>query len=225
MGRTGRRPGSPPTRDAILAAARTEFGAKGFRGATIRSIAAAAEVDPALVHHYFGTKDDLFAATLELPFNPAAAVEGLLATGLDDVGARLVHTAVGLWDEVPDASPLIAALRSMAAGGTATATVRTFVEERLVTSMAAALPGPDPELRAELIGSQLFGLLLVRYVLRLEPVASASRDALAAWYGPTFQRYATGDLAADPSHRPTGAHVSDEDSSVPSSGQRAARPG
>lgn len=195
MARSGRRPGAPPTRAEILRSARAAFSAHGFHGATIRTIAAGAGVDPALVHHYFGTKEELFAACLDLPFNPAEVARGMVAGGLDGFGRRLVREAVGLWDGMPDHSPFLAALRSLAAGDTVAAMLREFLTERVVGTLADALPGPDPELRATLIVSQLFGLIMARYVLRIPALAEADLDMLADAYGPTLQRYATGVLA------------------------------
>jgi AcrR family transcriptional regulator len=195
--RKGRRPGSPDTQGEILEAARREFAGRGYDGATIRGVAAAAGVDPALVLHYFGSKEQLFVATLQVPVNPAA----ILRDVLDDaepgrMGERLVSTMLGVWDATAHRSPLIAVLRSVAGEGPVADMVRQFIERTVIAAFADRLPGPEAQLRATLIGSQVAGLLLARYVVRLEPLASADRERLAAIYGPTIERYAYGELAS-----------------------------
>lgn len=193
--RKGRRPGSPDTQTEILEAAGREFTSRGYDGATIRGVAAAAGVDPALVLHYFGTKEQLFVATLHVPVNPAAIVRGILDdTEPGQMGERLIATMLGVWDATAHRNPLIAVLRSVAGEGPVADTVREFIERSIIAAFAERLPGPEPQLRAVLIGSQVAGLLLARYVVRLEPLASADPRRLAAIYGPTIQRYAYGQL-------------------------------
>lgn len=193
--RKGRRPGSPDTQTEILEAAGREFTSRGYDGATIRGVATAAGVDPALVLHYFGTKEQLFVATLHVPVNPAAIVRGILDdTEPGQMGERLIATMLGVWDATAHRNPLIAVLRSVAGEGPVADTVREFIERSIIAAFAERLPGPEPQLRAVLIGSQVAGLLLARYVVRLEPLASADPRRLAAIYGPTIQRYAYGQL-------------------------------
>lgn len=197
-GRKGRRPGSPDTQDEILQAASREFAAKGYDGATIRGVAAAAGVDPALVLHYFGTKEQLFIATLHVPVNPAAMVRGVLDDAQPgEIGERLISTMLGVWDATAHRSPLVAVLRSVAGEGPVADTVRQFIEHSIIAAFAQRLPGPEPQLRAVLIGSQVIGLLVGRYVVRLEPLASTDPARLAAIYGPTIDRYAYGSLPPD----------------------------
>jgi AcrR family transcriptional regulator len=194
-GRKGRRPGSPDTQGQILAAATQEFASRGYDGATIRGVARAAGVDPALVMHYFGSKEQLFVATLDVPVNPVAVLRGVLADAEPaHMGERLVATMLGVWDETAHRSPLIAVLRSLAGEGPVADTVRQFIEHTVIAAFADHLPGPDSDLRGALIGSQVVGLLFARYVVRLEPLASADPDRLAAIYGPTIDRYAIGEL-------------------------------
>lgn len=194
-GRKGRRPGSPDTQGEILEAAGREFARKGYDGATIRGVASAAGVDPALVLHYFGSKEQLFVATLDVPINPAAVLREVLdGAEPGQMGQRLVATMLGVWDETAHRSPLIAVLRSVAGEGPVADTVRQFIERSIITAFAERLPGPEPRLRGVLIGSQVAGLLLARYVVRIEPLASADRHRLAAIYGPTIERYAYGEL-------------------------------
>jgi len=201
--RTGRRPGDSGAREAILREARQSFGSAGFSGTTIRGVARAAGVDPALVHHYFGTKDELFAASLELPFDPSVVVPALLAEGLDGLGERVVRTFLGAWDATPGQGPLLALLRSAVSDERAAQSLREFVTRVVLVPLARAA-GPDgAELRASLAASQVVGLAVARYVVRLEPLASASADELAPLIGPTLDRYlgaGPGDSSGAPRH-------------------------
>jgi AcrR family transcriptional regulator len=192
MKRDGRRgPKADPggAREAILGAARAEFAAHGYEGATLRSIARAAGVDVALVPYYFGAKSDLFVAALELPVDPAAAVTAVLQDGVDGAAERLLRTLLTVWDDPATGAPLIAMLRSIS---TRADVLRAFIERRLVTILADAIEGPDGELRAAAFTSQVFGLVLERYVLGIEPLASASHDELVAVVAPPLQRYLDG---------------------------------
>lgn len=197
-GRSGRRPGSADTRGRILAAARASFGERGFDGATIRDVAGRASVDPALVHHYFGSKQRLFVAAMDFPPEFQGAIPGLLAGSRDDLGERLVRFVVSLWD-VPPVRPLLAGLlRSATTDPVAAAMLRRLLTDGPFLALAAAIDRPDAELRAVLVGTQLIGLAMARYVVGVEPIASASPEDLARWVGPTVQRYLTGDIDAGP---------------------------
>ena len=187
--RTGRRPGDSGAREAILREARQSFGSAGFSGTTIRGVARAAGVDPALVHHYFGTKGELFAASLELPFDPTVVVPALLAEGMDGLGERVVRTFLGIWDATPGQGPLLALIRSAASDETAAQSLRDFVTRVVIGPLARAVGVEDAELRASMAASQVVGLAMARYVIRLEPLASASVDELAPRIGATLDRY------------------------------------
>ena len=187
--RTGRRPGDSGAREAILREARQSFGSAGFSGTTIRGVARAAGVDPALVHHYFGTKGELFAASLELPFDPTVVVPALLAEGMDGLGERVVRTFLGIWDATPGQGPLLALIRSAASDETAAQSLRDFVTRVVIGPLARATGVEDAELRASMAASQVVGLAMARYVIRLEPLASASVDELAPSVGATLDRY------------------------------------
>lgn len=199
MARTGRRPGTGGTREEILVAARTHFGQIGYEGATIRGIAAAAQVDPKLVLHYFESKEGVFRAAVDFPVDPAASIAGLLKPGLDGLGARLVRFFVETW-ESPAGSPLLALIRSVVASESAASLIREFVSREILARLAEALELDQPQLRASLAASQLIGLAMLRYVVKVEPLASASPGTVAAWIGPTLQRYFT-DPAATRSSR------------------------
>ena len=192
--RSGRRPGQSGTREAILAAARESFGSAGYGGTTIRGVARTAGVDPSLVHHFFGTKDGLFGTAMELPFDPAVVVASLLEGGTDGLGERIVRTFLAVWDGTPGQGPMLALLRSAVTDEKAAESLRTFLSRVLLTPLAQAAGAERPELRAALVGSQMVGLAVARYVVRLDPVASAGPDDLAPAIGPTLDRYLTGPL-------------------------------
>jgi AcrR family transcriptional regulator len=190
MARTGRRPGTGGTREKILAAARRHFAEAGFDSATIRGIAGAAGVDPALVLHYFGSKEGVFRAAVNVPVDPTQFLPQVLEPGLDGLGERLVGFFLTTWDS-PAGSPLLGVIRSVVTSEMAAALMRDFVSREILSRIAEALELDQPGLRASLAASQLIGLAMLRYVVRVEPLASASHSDLAAWLGPTLQRYFT----------------------------------
>jgi AcrR family transcriptional regulator len=191
--RTGRPVGSPPNRESILAAAREQFAARGYDSATIRGIAAVAGVDPALVHHYFGSKDQLFVAAVQLPVNPSELVPQLLAGGVEGLGERLTRRFLEIWDpdETGGASGMVGMIRSAATHEASARLVREFFAREVLERIAEALDVPQPQLRAALVGSQLVGLAMFRFVVRVEPIASADPEALIACYAPLLQHLLT----------------------------------
>jgi len=192
--RTGRRAGSSGTRERILGAARASFGEHGFDGATIRAIGARAGVDPALVHHYFGSKQQLFVAAMEFPQDFEAVVPRLLAGPPGELGERLVRYALELW-EAPAMQPLLLGLlRSATSDPVAAGMLRRLLAEGPFLALAAATDRPDAPVRAVLAGTQLIGLALARHVVQVEPLASAPVERLVRAIGPTIQRYLAGDL-------------------------------
>lgn len=202
MARTGRRPGSGGTRERILAAARADFSRSGYEGVTIRGIAAQAKVDPALVLHYFDSKDGVFRAAVEFPVDPADFIPGLLAPGLNGLGGRLVRFFVDTWDSAAG-RPLLALIRSAVGNEDAAALMREFVTREVLGRLARALELDKPQVRASLAASQLIGLAMLRYVVRVEPLASASTDDVVAWLGPTVQRYLTDPSVTQAPARPS----------------------
>ena len=197
--RTGRRPGNPDTRDTILASARNAFADKGYDGASIRTIATTAGVDPALVHHYFGTKDKLFLAAMNLPIDPAELIAKAVDGDRAEVGERLVRMFLTVWDG-PAGAAGVALLRSAVGSEWTAKLFREFVVTQIMRRLMARLdldPAEAP-LRISLAASQMAGLGIVRYVLRVEPLASVPRDVLIAAIGPTLQRYLIGELPPDP---------------------------
>jgi AcrR family transcriptional regulator len=193
--RTGRRPGNPATREAILNASRAAFAERGYDAASIRQIATGAGVDPALVHHYFGNKEQLFLEAVQAPIDPREVIPQVLAGGVDGVGERLVRTFLRVWDS-PRGGTAAALLRSAVTNEWTARMLREFVITQILRRAIRelGLDGPDALLRAGLVASQVLGLATTRYVLKLEPLASASADQLAAAIGPTIQRYLAGDI-------------------------------
>jgi len=190
MARTGRRPGAGGTREEILAAARAHFAKAGYEGGTVRGIAAEAGVDPSLVLHYFGSKEGVFRAAVHFPVDPAEFIPRLLAPGLDGLGERLVHFFLDTWDS-PAGRPLLALIRSVVASESAAALLREFVTREILGRLARELNVDQPQLRASLAASTLIGVAMLRYVIKLEPLASARSDDIAGWLGPAVQRYLT----------------------------------
>ncbi len=194
--RRGRRPAGEDGRGAILAAARAEFGARGFDGTTLRGVARAAGVDPRLVHHYFDGKDALFVAAFELPARPQHLLEAVLGTDADGIGVRLVRLFTTVWDSGEGRQRIVALVSAASASEAGARMLREFLAREVFARIIARLGSDDPELRAALAASQMMGLALARYVVRLEPLASADADLVVALVGPTIQHYLTGPLPA-----------------------------
>ena len=194
-GRVGRPPGPGNTRDAVLDSARRAFAARGYQAASLRAIAADAGVDPGMVRHFFGSKAGLFQAAMQLPIDFEHVVPALLAGGLDGIGERLVRFFLSVFDSAPDRSPFISLIRSAVSHEESARMLREFMTEQVLGRVAAALDRPGAGLRTALVGSQMAGLVLLRYVLGVEPLASADPETVVAVVGPTVQRYLTGDLS------------------------------
>ncbi|MDJ0414273.1 TetR family transcriptional regulator [Rhodococcus opacus] len=193
--RSGRRPGTSDTRDQILSAAREEFARAGYDAATVRAVAASAGVDTALVHYYFGTKEKLFLAVMDARFDPRQYVDSVLQGPRDRIAERLLRTALDLWDS-PAGTAAVAVLRSSMAHDRSAALLREFLLKRALQPIAESME-PDPELarwRANLVATQLMGLASMRYLLAIEPLASASHERIIDMIAPNLQRYLTGDL-------------------------------
>jgi AcrR family transcriptional regulator len=184
----GRRPGSPDTRADILVAARASFAAVGFSGTTVRSVARDAGVDPSLVHHYFGTKDDLFLAALQLPVDPRRVLAPALAGGVEGAGERFLRTFLSVWEDEEVRLPLLGVVRGFLEPGGGVLLRDGFLPT-VVVPIGVALGVDEPERRMALVASQVIGLIVMRYLLEVEPVASMTAEELVAAYAPTLQRY------------------------------------
>ncbi|MFC9325472.1 TetR family transcriptional regulator [Kitasatospora sp. NPDC057015] len=190
--KTGRRPGGADTRRTVLEAARAEFAARGYEKASMRAIGRAAGVDAALLHHYFGSKDRLFMAAMEFPVEPEAVVALVLAGDRATVGERVAGFLLDVWEQPAALERLLALLRAAATTEQVAQLMRGFVQEELVLRIANELGLEQAELRAELMLSQVLGLAMARYVLKVEPLASATRAELVPLLAPTFQGYLGG---------------------------------
>ncbi|MBP2708116.1 TetR family transcriptional regulator [Microbispora sp. RL4-1S] len=186
----GRRQGAADTRAEILAAARRVFSEKGFDKATVRGIAREAGVDPALVHHYFDTKEGVFVAAMRLPADPAAVVPSIIAGPRDEVGERVVRFILTMVDDPVAREQILGVMRTAVAHEQAAAMVREFFTTAVLGRVGEALGVPP--LRMEVAFSQMFGLVMMRYILRLEPLASADARELIPLVAPTIQRYLSG---------------------------------
>jgi AcrR family transcriptional regulator len=166
MSRTGRRPGAPDTRDAILAVARRRFAIRGYDATSLRDIATAAKVDPALVIHYFGTKEGLFVAATGLPDGLSVLFENLAALPLHDFAAALVRAYLHLIDSEGSRNAILALVRSAVSNDKAAAMLREFLTAQLLPVIGRFTPHPDAQLRASLVTAQLIGIATQRHVIR-----------------------------------------------------------
>ena len=191
---SGRRPGDSGTREAILAAARRQFSELGYDRTSMRQVALEAGVDPTLVSHFHGSKQQLFLAVVDLPFDSADILPGLLAGGPQDAGARLVHFALGVLESEQGQSRALALIRAATSEPEAARLIRDLLTREVLTPLAAGIGSDDATYRASLLMSQIVGLIMGRYIIRVEPLASCDPGAVAAAMAPTLQRYLTGDL-------------------------------
>lgn len=184
---------APAARDRILAAAREEFSERGYDKTSVRGIAKTVGVDSALVHHYFGTKEQVFEASIEVAFGPVLNAPGSIAEGpLDGVGERLARFFFGVWENPATRTPLLAIVRSAMNNEAAASVFRRLISAQVLRRVARQLDLPDAELRAELAAAQLVGIALLRYVIKVEPLASADPEEIIARVAPVVQGHLTG---------------------------------
>jgi AcrR family transcriptional regulator len=193
--RSGRRPGNQDTKTSILEAARTTFAEKGFDKASIRAIAAEAAVDPALVHHYFGTKEKLFLATMNAPINPAELIPQALDGPREEAGERLIRLVLTVWD-APAGAAALAMFRSALSNEWTARLLREFVITQILRRAVAeiAIDPAEAPMRAALMATQIAGLLTARYVLKIEPLATADPEIIVTAMAPNLQRFLTDPL-------------------------------
>lgn len=190
MARAGRRPGQTESRQRILVAARGLFGRKGYDGATIRAIAADAGVNPALVHHFFGTKEQVFIAALNIPVNPASLVPRIVDGPREEVGQRIVRLILEVWRNPETRQAFLALLRSVTSHDAAVRMLRQFVERAMLERLADALD--VPRLRLSTAAAQVIGLALVRFVIGVDPLATADEEDIVELVAPVIQYYIDG---------------------------------
>ncbi|SFD79064.1 transcriptional regulator, TetR family [Actinopolyspora alba] len=194
--RRGRRGGDRSTRGELLDAARAAFIENGYEGATVRGIASRAGVDPAMVRHWFGGKEGLFTAAVAIPIEPGKALPLLLDGPDEQLAERMLGMFLSVWDEA-GGGEFTALIRSLSVRDSAVRMLREFLSTALFDRLLRELRSDEPELRATLCGSQVVGLGMMRYVLRMEPLASADHETVVATIAPNLQRYLTGSLRPD----------------------------
>ena len=199
MPRTGRRPGPSSTREQIVAAAARCFAATGYDATSVRQIAAAAGVDPALVRRFFGGKESLFTAVASALIDPQRALAAVTAGPPGRAGDRLLGYFLGLLGDVAQPGPFLGLVRSAVTSEHAAGLLRQFLAEKVLGQIAATLGADRPELRAALAASQLVGLAVARYAVRLGPLTAAGPAELSGWIGPVIQHYLTGTPEEAPS--------------------------
>ena len=189
MSRSGRRPGLPQTREAILLAARRSFGARGYDATSLRSIAKQADVDPALLVHYFGTKDALFAAALEVTMSPISMFDGLATMSTSEAATLIVRRYLLMLDQEQTRDVILGLLRSAVSSERAATMLREFLGQAMLASLSALIDHPDRQLRASLVVAQLIGIAMLRHVVRADAVASASNEELVSRVAPVIESY------------------------------------
>ncbi|MGH3081953.1 MAG: TetR family transcriptional regulator [Gaiellaceae bacterium] len=187
--RRGRRPGASGTREGIARAARRQFAELGYDRTTIRSVAAEAGVDPALVLHYFGSKQQLFLAAVDLPFDVRELIEQVQNGPRTEVGERVARFAFVVLANPDALARWSGMIRAAASDPDAAAVLRGVLTERIFEPLAEALGSDDAQLRANLASSQMVGLVMARYVIGIEPLASTDDETIASAIAPTIQRY------------------------------------
>ena len=192
--RTGRRPGPNATRDSILRAARRQFAEFGYDRTTMRSIASEAGVDPALVMRFYASKQRLFLLITRLPFDAATVIPELIRGPRGKTGERLARFIVGVLETEEGQAALTGMVRAAAAEPAAAGLLRELLSREVFTPLAESLGADDAALRANLAGLQIVGLIMARYVVAVEPLASLPGEQVAGLVAPTLQRYLTDPL-------------------------------
>jgi AcrR family transcriptional regulator len=193
--RTGRRPGENRTRAAILTAARELFAELGYAGATTRGIARKAGVDPALVHHYFTNKEGVFAAATQETVSTASVLDELPETAGEDLAEQLLRAFLRPWETDETAEAMVALYRTAATSGHAANLLHDAGMTPLLERIAKLIGGRDAKVRAGMVCSQLIGVALLRYVLRLEPLASMSLPRVIRYSAPAVRATLSGEIA------------------------------
>ncbi|GLX00636.1 TetR family transcriptional regulator [Microtetraspora sp. NBRC 16547] len=173
----------------MLAAARKVFAEKGYDKATVRGIAAEAGVDPALVHHYFASKEGVFVAAMQFPAIPANVLPAILAGPREQIGERLVRFLLTMTSTPEAREPVVALMRTAMVNEQAVGMLREFITDAILTRVAQTLS--IPPIRMEVAFAQMFGVMMMRYIVELEPLASADTEELVEILAPTLQRYLT----------------------------------
>ncbi|WP_423299441.1 TetR family transcriptional regulator [Glutamicibacter sp. PAEs-4] len=184
------------TKAAILRAASKEFSHAGYEAASLRSVARRAGVDPALVHHYFKDKDDLFVQAMHIPVNPGEIIAQAATAPLEQMGEALVRALLTTWRKPAFRTAATAMIRGLISSSSATKILRPFLQKEIFSRLGSRLPEDSAEPRVALVASQIIGLIVARYIIDLEPVASMDDEQVIELVAPTIQRYLTGELPA-----------------------------
>jgi AcrR family transcriptional regulator len=195
-GRPGRWRSGTESKQRILQTARELFGQHGYSATTVRAIATAAGVDPAMVFYFFKTKQGLFSAAIDMSGNVPPAIESIFAGDLGTVGERIVRALVTNLDK-SDRTPLVMLTRSAPGDAQSEALLREFIDREITDRLAAMLGTSDAAMRAAMVNAQILGLTVARYIMRIEPIASSSVDELAGRFGPLVQHCLTGPTALE----------------------------
>jgi AcrR family transcriptional regulator len=192
--RPGRPPGNSDTRGRILTCARNLFARNGFNKTSIRAVAKDAGVDAALVHHYFGSKTELFAAAINIPIDPMDVLRPLREVPVEQIGYVLPSILLPLWDSEMGKG-FMATLRSILAGDDVSL-IRFFLQDLITAEVGSRVDNPagSGPIRVQFVASQLVGVMVARYILELDPFASLPVEQVAETIAPNLQRYLTGDL-------------------------------
>jgi AcrR family transcriptional regulator len=223
--RAGRRPGVNDTRSDIIRAAQKLFAEKGYHGASMRAIAQEADVDAALIHYFFTSKEVVFAAAIEDGFLLTELIDTVLESGVAGLGERLVRGYLDLWNAPASRDPMLAVMRSALSYGDAARLLAEFISSRVVRRLATAIDMSHPDLRGTLVGGQLFGLAIARYVIKVEPLASAAPDVVVCAVGPTIDRYLTGPIDLTAAQQPSQQQPSQQKPSQQQSSQEGGSDG
>ena len=189
MTRSGRRPGTPRTRDDILLAARRSFGARGYDATSLRSIAKQADVDPALLVHYFGTKEALFIAALEVTVSPISVFGGLTTVSTSEAATLIVRRYLLMLDQEQTRDVMLGLVRSAVSSERAATMLREFLNHAMLSVLSPLIDHPDRQLRASLVAAQLIGIAMLRHVVKADAVASASNEELVSRVAPVIEAY------------------------------------
>lgn len=193
----GRRPAGSGAREAILVSARGQFGELGYRRTTLRSVANKAGVDPRLVLHYFGSKQQLFMASVQLPIDPDELLARLFEPGPGSIGERAARIVVGALEDRATRQAMVGLIRAAATEPEAAVLIQEILTDRLLTPLAERVGGANPELRAALMASQVVGLAMARHIVEIEPLQEASADQLVRALAPVIDHYLSGSWADD----------------------------
>jgi AcrR family transcriptional regulator len=189
---TGRRPGAGGTREAILQSARQLFTERGYDATSIRAVAEESGVDPALVIHYFSSKEGLFRESIDLRLDIGKIADAIFGSGFENAGGNLIREVCAVWEDESRRHPLAVLIRNAIEHDEAARMLSDFIDREIVSQLTARSDSPDARLSGSLAYSQLLGMVLVRYVIRLEPLASLTVDEVTDLLGPVIQAHLAG---------------------------------